>query len=108
MNLRQKSVLMFAALVFTNAAARGEDLPEGAAKAIVQRMCKGCHPVTTITKKRASKEKWGVIVDRMVTLGAVGTDDEIDSVIEYLAANFSDKKERVTGRSAAPARRAAR
>jgi len=41
-----------------------------------------------------SKDRWGNIVDDMVSRGATGTDEDIDQVINYLAANFgkSDAK----------------
>ena len=35
-----------------------------------------------------TKERWGSVVDDMVSRGATGTDDEIDQMINYLAANF--------------------
>jgi len=42
-----------------------------------------------------TKERWGGIVDDMVSRGASGTDDEIDQVINYLAANFSKSTAKV-------------
>jgi competence protein ComEA len=38
-----------------------------------------------------TKERWGSLVDDMVSRGAAGADDEIDQVIAYLAANFPKK-----------------
>jgi competence ComEA-like helix-hairpin-helix protein len=35
-----------------------------------------------------TEERWGSVVDDMVSRGAVGTDDEIDQAIAYLTANF--------------------
>ena len=69
-----------------------QDLPEGTGKAITKRMCSACHPLTTVTGKRATKDQWGIIVDRMVVLGAKGTEEEVEIVIDYLAANFGPKK----------------
>jgi len=71
---------------------KAQDLPEGDGKAITKRMCSSCHPLTTVTGKKASKDQWGIIVDRMVVLGAKGTDEEVEIVIDYLAANFGPKK----------------
>lgn len=69
-----------------------EELPEGPGKAITKRMCSTCHALTTVTKKRASQDQWGIIVDRMVGLGAKGTDEEVEIVIDYLTANFGPEE----------------
>jgi competence protein ComEA len=75
-------------------AAAAQTLPDGPGKAVVERMCTGCHGLENVVRARLTKERWGFIVDDMVSRGATGTDDEIDQVINYLAANFgkSDAK----------------
>ena len=73
----------------------GQTLPEGAGKAIVEKMCTPCHGLENVVRARNTKERWGSIVDDMVSRGAVGSDDEIDQVIAYLAANFSKSPAKV-------------
>lgn len=68
------------------------NLPAGAAKPIVQQQCGGCHALKVVTSKRASKQQWASIVDQMVSRGAEVDDDDIESVVEYLAANFAPAK----------------
>jgi competence protein ComEA len=63
-------------------------LPSGKGKGIVQRMCTSCHAVKVVTSKRASPEQWSQLVDQMVSRGAEGTDEEVETVVEYLAKNF--------------------
>jgi mono/diheme cytochrome c family protein len=63
-------------------------LPDGAGKAIVQKMCVGCHSLTTVTSQHATKDQWSATVQQMVSRGADGTDEEIATVIDYLAKNF--------------------
>lgn len=63
-------------------------LPPGEGKPIVERMCGSCHVLKVVTSKRASPEQWAQIVDQMVSRGAEGTDDEIQTVVEYLSKNF--------------------
>jgi hypothetical protein len=63
-------------------------LPDGAGKAIVQRMCTGCHSLKTVTSQHATKDQWSAIVQQMVSRGADGTDEEINTVVDYLAKNF--------------------
>ena len=63
-------------------------LPPGEGKTIVERMCSSCHALKVVTSKRASPEQWAQLVDQMVSRGAEGTDEEIETVTEYLAKNF--------------------
>jgi hypothetical protein len=69
-------------------AANDTGLPDGPGKAIVLRMCVGCHKTNVITAKHATKEQWSSIVQQMVSRGADGTDEEIAIVVNYLAASF--------------------
>jgi hypothetical protein len=63
-------------------------LPDGAGKPIVQKMCVGCHNLKTVTSQHATKEQWSSIVQQMVSRGAEGTDEEIETVVDYLAKSF--------------------
>jgi competence protein ComEA len=86
-------MLLLTALLLTATAAsatnNGSDLPPGEGKPIVQRMCTSCHVLKVVTSKRASPDQWAQLVDQMVSRGAEGTDDEIETVVEYLSKNFS-------------------
>jgi len=68
-------------------------LPEGKGKAAVQQMCGGaCHELDVVTSERLSKQGWTNTVDTMISRGATGTDEEIASVIDYLALHFGREK----------------
>ena len=69
-------------------AGSAQELPDGKGKALVQRICSKCHGLESITSARATRERWENIVDDMVGRGAEGTDEEFDTIIEYLATNF--------------------
>jgi competence ComEA-like helix-hairpin-helix protein len=69
--------------------ASGENtLPPGEGQAIVQQKCAGCHALKVVTGKRAPRQQWSTIVDQMITRGADVSDDEIDTLLDYLAKNF--------------------
>jgi competence protein ComEA len=68
------------------------DLPDGPGKAVVERICSGCHGVGVFTANRATRELWEAVVDDMVSRGAEGTDEEINQVVEYLSKNFGPAK----------------
>lgn len=63
-------------------------LPPGEGKPIVERMCSSCHALKVVTAKRASPEQWAQVVDQMVSRGAEGTDEEVQTIVEYLSKNF--------------------
>ncbi len=63
-------------------------LPPGEGQVIVQRKCSSCHALKVVTEKRASRQQWSTIVDRMITRGADVSEDDIDTLLDYLAKNF--------------------
>lgn len=85
------------------AAPPSSPLPDGPGKAIAQRMCVGCHTLTVVTSKRATPAEWTKVVQLMVIRGAEGTDQEIDTLTRYLAANFGPSAPPSTPRPEAPA-----
>jgi competence protein ComEA len=86
-------MIRLATTVLVSVATAAQTLPDGPGKATVQKMCTPCHGLENVVRARMTKERWGSVVDDMVSRGAQASDDEIDQVINYLAANF--------GRSAA-------
>jgi quinoprotein glucose dehydrogenase len=71
------------------ATAGNATLPEGEGKAVVQRMCGGCHGVGTFVQVRMSPQEWQAEVADMVAKGAKGTAEEIRVVVDYLAKNLA-------------------
>ena len=65
-------------------------LSEGQGKEIVETVCAQCHGLNIISSAGySSKEEWANVVSDMIARGAPLLDDEIDTVTQYLAANFS-------------------
>jgi competence protein ComEA len=71
--------------------APAQDMPDGPGKDVMKRMCSTCHALEVITSMRKTRNRWANTVDVMVARGAVGTSDEIDQVIDYLATHFAPK-----------------
>jgi competence protein ComEA len=69
------------------------DLPPGEGRAIVQQDCKGCHALKVVTSKRASKEQWSALVNQMISRGAEVPDEDVETLVSYLAKNFGSTKE---------------
>jgi mono/diheme cytochrome c family protein len=70
------------------AASRADDLPDGPGKVPLQRICAACHTPEIVIGRHESKDRWDAIVSSMVEKGAVGTDEEFNLIVDYLAANF--------------------
>src|ERR1700684_2570439 len=68
--------------------ANAQDLPEGKGKDVVEMVCSACHGVDLLTSQRATKEGWGYVVDDMVSRGASATNEQIQTIKDYLAKNF--------------------
>jgi quinoprotein glucose dehydrogenase len=66
----------------------GQTLPAGNGRDVVQRMCGACHPVEIVMRERHDRSGWANVVHAMVARGATGTDQEIQEVIDYLAAHL--------------------
>lgn len=70
------------------ARANALQLPDGPGKATMQKICSGCHAPEIVVGRHETKETWEQIVSNMADKGANGTDDEFDTIIDYLAKNF--------------------
>jgi competence protein ComEA len=65
-----------------------DPLPAGPAKKVVDAVCGACHDVETAVGERRTKAGWRAIVDVMVNRGARATDEEFNTIIEYMARYF--------------------
>jgi competence protein ComEA len=63
-------------------------LPDAPGKDVTVRLCSKCHGVQIVLGKPHSEDGWGAIVADMVQRGAVGTDDELYDIVQYLTKNI--------------------
>ncbi len=68
--------------------AQAQDLPEGKGKDVVEQVCGACHGTDLVASRRATKQGWSYIVDDMVSRGASATNEQIQTINEYLAKSF--------------------
>ena len=54
-------------------------------------ICSGCHAISVVTNERHTAEKWATIIDDMRARGAVGSDDDMDKITDWLTANYAPK-----------------
>jgi quinoprotein glucose dehydrogenase len=67
---------------------RAGDLPGGAGRDVVVRMCGSCHGVSTLTAARRTAQDWRRVTADMIARGATGSAADADAVVHYLTAQF--------------------
>jgi competence ComEA-like helix-hairpin-helix protein len=77
-------------------------LPDDEGKDVVIHMCQSCHPMETITTPRYSEARWASVVDDMIAFGVQGSEEDIETVIRYLAKHFGPEKTREAGTKSPP------
>ena len=91
--IRRTAKIAAAALLLLPAApVYADDLPEGAGKELVAKVCTACHDTVHFTSKRRTQEEWNKTVDTMAQRGAQASDEEFDTIVAYLAKNFGKDK----------------
>jgi mono/diheme cytochrome c family protein len=67
----------------------GTNLPEGKGKDLVASVCRQCHGLELTTSSERTLDEWKSVVNDMVSNGAALQEDEVETVSQYLAKNFS-------------------
>jgi competence protein ComEA len=81
-------MMRFAILLPLLAAAALAQLPDGPGKAETQKICSQCHELERSISPRQDRAGWQGTMDKMINLGAKGTEKEFATVLDYLAAHF--------------------
>jgi competence ComEA-like helix-hairpin-helix protein len=63
-------------------------LADGTGKTEVINTCSQCHSLDVLTPKRQTQEEWAETVNQMQERGAQATDDQVELIVNYLAAHF--------------------
>lgn len=85
--LNIKTAAAFCALMALAGSARAQ-LPEGAGKAETEKICTQCHDLARSISLHQDRAGWQTTMDKMVTLGAQGSEKDFKAVVDYLAKNF--------------------
>lgn len=65
-----------------------EDLPAGKGKVTLESTCTECHGLDQALTRLRTERQWRDIATRMRSKGATMTDDELNTLVEYLSLNF--------------------
>src|SRR5690349_15424384 len=63
-------------------------MPDGPGREETERLCKNCHELVRSVALHQDRDGWQTTVDKMVALGAKGSEKEFQAVVDYLAKNF--------------------
>jgi competence protein ComEA len=63
-------------------------LPDGPGKELIQKKCLTCHNARIASSKRADEDGWAEILSQMIGRGAIISDDDADTIVEYMATHF--------------------
>ncbi len=63
-------------------------LPDGPGKQETQKLCTQCHELERALSPRQDRDAWQATINKMVSLGLRGSDDDIRLVTDYLAKSF--------------------
>ena len=78
-------------------------LPEGPGRDVTLKICSKCHGAETVASARHTPDGWREVIARMVTTGAQGSAQELDTVAQYLATHFAAEVQQPLDLNTAPA-----
>lgn len=84
---RLSTKLAAAALVCAGAAFA--QIPDGAGKAEVMKVCTQCHEVERSISLRQDRAGWQGTIDKMAGMGMKASDSDVQAVLNYLSTNFA-------------------
>ncbi len=96
MRKKSKCLVLVAGLVFVFAVLQQPTTPTQAAqtetredpRAVLQKVCGTCHALDRVTSSRRSRSQWEEATDKMVALGAKGTEEEFTIALNYLVSQY--------------------
>jgi competence ComEA-like helix-hairpin-helix protein len=63
-------------------------LPDAPGRDVTVKLCAGCHAAETVASVRHPPEGWRDVIAKMVAAGAEGTEQELETVFQYLSTQF--------------------
>ena len=63
-------------------------LPDAPGKDVTVKVCANCHAADTVASVRHTPEGWRDVIAKMVAAGAEGTEQELETVFQYLSTQF--------------------
>jgi competence protein ComEA len=61
---------------------------EGPGREEMEKLCSGCHDLARSVSLRQNRDGWKATINKMIGLGANGTEEEFSAVVDYLTAHY--------------------
>ena len=87
MLLLTRTTFLVAVLSVTSGIASAQ-IPDGPGKPETQKICSQCHELERSVSLRQDRDGWKATMNKMVSLGAQGTEEEFEAAFEYLVRNY--------------------
>lgn len=78
---------LFIALAWIGVAS-AQELPEGAGRAEMQKICTQCHELSRAVAPRQDRDAWNTTMTKMQAFGMKSSQQEYQLVLDYVAKNF--------------------
>jgi len=83
------SVALIVGVILARPAIAQDDLPDAPGKTILMTSCNtACHSASQVAGERQTADQWNSTIVMMMNNGAVVPDDQIGTLVAYLANNF--------------------
>ena len=76
------------AMAIASPAAAQDALPDGPGKAETISVCSQCHEAQKAASVKLTRKGWTETIDKMKALGAQGTSQEFEAILDYLSTHF--------------------
>lgn len=73
---------------FDSLASQERAMPDGPGKAEARKLCAGCHELEKSFSMRQDRAGWQLTMEKMVSYGLKGTEQEMSAVLEYLVKHY--------------------
>jgi competence ComEA-like helix-hairpin-helix protein len=78
-------------------------LPDAPGRETTVKVCGNCHGADTVASVRLTSDGWRELIARMVAAGAEGSDQELETVFQYLSTQFPIEAQKPLDLNTAPA-----
>jgi hypothetical protein len=78
-------------------------LPDAPGRDATVKVCGNCHGADTVASVRLTPDGWREMIARMVAAGAQGSDQELETVFQYLSTQFPVEAQKPLDLNTAPA-----
>jgi competence ComEA-like helix-hairpin-helix protein len=78
-------------LLFCASAPAWGQLPDGAGKDTLLKVCSTCHNADVVQGYNQGKDAWSDTISQMIQRGAEGSEDQFNAILDYLVKNFGPR-----------------